>query len=419
MDCEAGIEKGERYMNNIYIWGAGSYAEYVYSMIDREDCVIQGIVDKDKNKRGMLWKNKLRIGDPAELCNAEYDYVIFSMREFDEAVSMGKKIGIPEDKMIVYWKPNNGVKIFKDKDEEIKRERNRRKIYEDRLDSAPYEWGIKSVPCIESSEKLLKKIKEDGSSLCRFGDGEFEMMRGYVRPWFQEPNEVLKMRLIEVLNSRNPAINLAIAQNYTGFEHYTEDAADGIRRYMSNGTRAAIFGFLDMERVYYDTYVTRPYIIYRNKKNADLLFPLWKKIWEGRSVILVEGKYGRIGVNNDLFDGAKQIRRIVCPAKNAWFVYDQIKNAVKDVAGEEDLICISLGPTATVLAYDLALMGYQAIDIGQIDNEYDWYRLGVRERVPIKGKMVAEACSNDCFETFKDDKYFSQIVSEISMGDSL
>lgn len=406
-------------MNRIYIWGAGDYAEHVYSMIDKKNCVVQGIVDKDEKKQGLLWNNKLRIGCPEELCSAEFDYVIFSMWKYVHAVNMGKQMGIPEDKMVIYWKPYHGVEIFKDKDEEIQKEKKKRKICENRLESAPYEWGIKAVPVIESSEKILRKMKEDRSSLCRFGDGEFEIMRGFSRPWFQTPDVTLKERLIEVLNARNSDINLAIAQNYTGFECYTENAADGIREYMSGGTRAAILEFLDMEYVYYNAYVTRPYMIYRNKENADLLFSLWKEIWEDRSVIIVEGKYGRNGINNDLFAGAKSIRRIICPAQNAWSVYDEIKNAVKNAAGKEDLICISLGPAATVMAYDLAQMGYQAVDIGQIDNEYDWYRLGVQERVPIKGKMVAEARNDDCLDSFTDDEYFAQIITKIDIEDSL
>lgn len=406
-------------MNRIYIWGAGTFAEHVYSMIDQKNCVIQGIVDQDEEKQGLLWNNKLRIGCPEELCSREFDYVIFSMLKYENAVNQGKQIGIPEDKMILYWKPYNGVEIFKDKDAEIQKEKKKRKICENRLESAPYEWGIKAVPVIESSEKILRKMKEDKSSLCRFGDGEFEIMRGFSRPWFQTPDVTLKERLIEVMNARDPDVNLAIAQNYTGFECYTENAADGIRKYMSDGTRTAILEFLDMKYVYYNAYVTRPYMIYRDKENADLLFPIWKTIWEDRSVVIVEGKYGRNGINNDLFAGAKRIRRIVCPDKNAWSVYGRIKTAVKSIVEKDDLICISLGPTATVLAYDLAQMGFQAIDIGQIDNEYDWYRLGVQERVPIKGKMVAEVRNNDCLDSFIDDGYFSQIVTKIDIEDSI
>ncbi len=403
-------------MNKIYIWGAGAYAEYVYSMVDHEHCVIEGIVDKDKGRQGMLWNHELRIGSPEELRRLEFDYVVFSMVNYGDAVSWAKEIRIPEEKMIIYW-AYHGLGILKDRDKELQKEQKKRKLYENRLESVPYEWGIKSVPIIEPPEKLLRKIIEDRSSLCRFGDGEFEMMRGCNRPWFQETDSILKERLLEVLHEKNPAVNLAIAQNYTGFERYTESAADGIREYMFGGTRDAIFRMLDMERVYYDAYVTRPYIIYRDNTNAELLFPLWKKIWEGRSVIIVEGKYGRSGINNDLFDCAKRIRRIICPAQNAWSKYSKILESVLEIVDKEDLVCISLGPTATVLAYDLATMGYQAIDIGQIDNEYDWYRLGVRKRVPIEGKMVAEARTNDDLEMFQDERYFSEIVSIIEAAE--
>lgn len=413
------IGEGDHSLNRIYIWGAGVCAEHVYAMINQERCIVQGIVDQDKNKQGKLWNDTLRIGPPEDLCSLQFDYVVFSMMKYDHAVSMCRRMGVPEDRMVIYWRPYNGAGIFKDKEQELLEEQKKRKIYENRLESAPYEWGIREVPVIGSSEKLLKKIKEERGSLCRFGDGEFEMMRGRVRPWFQMPDDTLKERLLEVLHTKDPAINLAIAQNYTGFERYTENAADGIREYMSKGTRDAIFEFLDQKRLYYDAYVTRPYIIYRDKTNAEMLFPLWKAIWEGHPVIIVEGKYGRTGIHNDLFEGAKHIRRIICPDRNAWSAYKEIKNAVGSAADKEDLICISLGPAATILAYDLAKMGFQAIDIGQLDNEYDWYRMGVQSKVPIAGKMVAEVCNNEHLDTFADDKYFSQIISVIDKGGSL
>ena len=39
----------------------------------------------------------------------------------------------------------------------------------------------------------------------------------------------------------------------------------------------------------------------------------------------------------------------------------------------DSIILIALGPTATVLAYDLSKRGYQAIDVGHIDIEYEWF----------------------------------------------
>ena len=51
---------------------------------------------------------------------------------------------------------------------------------------------------------------------------------------------------------------------------------------------------------------------------------------------------------------------------------------VQKYSPNEYLILLALGPTATVMAYNLAQKGYQAIDIGHIDIEYEWYRMGAK-----------------------------------------
>ena len=45
--------------------------------------------------------------------------------------------------------------------------------------------------------------------------------------------------------------------------------------------------------------------------------------------MLIEGYFSRNGIGNDLFNNAKSIKRILCPPKNAFFVYDKIINEVK------------------------------------------------------------------------------------------
>ena len=91
-------------------------------------------------------------------------------------------------------------------------------------------------------------------------------------------------------------INIAIAQDFTGLERYKEDVADIIREYMFEDTRSCILRLLDENRVYYDAYVSRPYIIYKDKRNADEIFPLFKDVWRDRDVVIVEWEYSRIGV---------------------------------------------------------------------------------------------------------------------------
>ena len=266
--------------------------------------------------------------------------------------------------------------------------------------------------------ELLHRILAERCSLCRYGDGEFEIMLHRERPWFQKVDNKLAERLRAVIVSKRKDIIVAVADNFGTLEKYKDNAADDIRKYMVPN-RKDITSLLDSDCVYYDAYVSRPYIIYKDQVKADEIFKLFKQIWQDREVILVEGKTARIGVGNDLFYGAKKIERIECPEKDAWDMYEDILQTVKEKARYETLICISLGPTATVLACDLAAAGYQALDIGQLDNEYEWYIRGAGNRIPIPGKMVAEVdkgrCASDTSGTGVDmeEKYRQQIVAEI------
>lgn len=47
------------------------------------------------------------------------------------------------------------------------------------------------------------------------------------------------------------------------------------------------------------------------------------------------------------------------PRKNAWDKYVEILLTVLNTAKTDDLVCVSLGPTATVLAYDIAKKAYR------------------------------------------------------------
>ena len=82
-------------------------------------------------------------------------------------------------------------------------------------------------------------------------------------------------------------------------------------------------------------------------------------------------------MGNDLFDRANSILRIVCSSHNAYKDVDTIEATIRLYA-EDRLILIMLGPTAKVLAAHLANDGYQALDIGHIDSEYEWLQMGAQ-----------------------------------------
>ena len=136
-----------------------------------------------------------------------------------------------------------------------------------------------------------------------------------------------------------------------------------------------------------------------------------KEIWKNRDVVLLEGREARIGVGNDLFDGAKSISRILfCPTRNAFNKYAQILSAF-DGVNSDALILISLGPTATVLAYDLCKRGYQAIDFGHISEEYECF---LRRETPMEQISMGRDCSMKHPSNPDDPEYKNQIIKVIT-----
>lgn len=74
---------------------------------------------------------------------------------------------------------------------------------------------------------------------------------------------------------------------------------------------------------------------------------------------------------------------------------------------------LAIGPTATVLAYDLYKLGYQAIDIGHIDIEYEWFLMKAENKVVVKNKYVAEVPKGDKVGNENSKEYLKQIICKI------
>ena len=167
-----------------------------------------------------------------------------------------------------------------------------------------------------------------------------------------------------------------------------------------------------MDRTYYDAYVTRPYASYldNNTDAPKQRFDALKKIWQGRNLVIVEGEKSRLGIGNDLFAGAKSIVRILGPAEHAFDRYEELLAETKK-QGKDKLVLVALGPTATVLAYDLAIEGYQALDIGHVDMEYEWFLAGKGRKTEVKTKYNNEVAGGDQVEDIHDAEYESQIIA--------
>ena len=264
-------------------------------------------------------------------------------------------------------------------------------------------------------EETLDLIINQKKSMARFGDGEFAIMAGETRHKFQQADQHLGQRLQEVIQCEEDGLLIAIADNYGNLDKYNSAQGWEIRSYMSEQHRQQHMRFLDLSRKYHNAYISRPYAMYAdNRTDAPYYrFQNLKKIWDSRNVIFIEGSLTRMGVGNDLFDNAAQIKRIVAPPTDAFAQYDKILNAALQYADSDTLFLIALGPTASILAYDLFHAGNQALDIGHLDLEYEWYLKGEGDRCEIKNKYNNEMDGGDVVEDIDDPQYTAQILCAI------
>ncbi len=267
----------------------------------------------------------------------------------------------------------------------------------------------KQIPQIASIEETIQKIVREGCSVSRFGDGEI-LLTNNKAIGFQKADSKLGERLKEVLQSNADGHIVCLSDTFTDIYRYNRKA----RRFWR--THFFIYGhiwdnLLIPNKQYYNTFVTRPYMDFAQKTQCGKWFHDMQAIWQNRNIIFIEGEKSRLGVGNDLFHNAKSIKRILCPPTSAFDKYDSIINeAVKQ--SKDVLFLIALGPTATVLAYDLHKKGYQAIDIGHVDIEYEWWRMNAKRKVKIQNKYVNEAVGGNIVSV-AGEEYESQIIAKI------
>lgn len=266
---------------------------------------------------------------------------------------------------------------------------------------------------IADSQTTIKTIIEDNCSIARFGDGELRLLSGLDTD-FQNANPLIVSKLQEIISQPTEGLLIGLPHVWKKLWPLKYRALEYWGTYLNHHLKDRILPYVNFSMQYYDASFTRFYIDYRTNKNARCLVPLIKNIWDDRDICFIEGEYSRLGIGNDFFDNAKSIHRILCPATNAFCFYGQIlKEANKLPKGT--LFLIALGMTATCMAYDLHNNGFQAIDIGHVDVEYEWYKMGAKDKVSLKYKYVAESKHAMPKELINDPLYNSQIIARIGI----
>ena len=299
---------------------------------------------------------------------------------------------------------NNGQRLYSSEHPERMLADLQKLINKDSLEEQLVPIQVKGI------DETLDYIIEHNSSLVRFGDGEINVLAGHSIPYQNYDEELVStMRDIIVQESREDLV-VCLPDAFTDRFRFTSWAIPFWKNHMDH--YMDFYRELCSDLWYGSTFVSRPYIDFEDKSQAKAQFEKLKSIWKNRDLLIVEGETSRSGVGNDLFDEANSIKRIVCPSHNAFSSVYEIEQEIEKHAAGCLILCM-LGPTAKVLAYHLSQKGYQVLDIGHIDSEYEWMKMGAKTKVKFAHKHTAEYNFDQDIEFIEDDTYNNQIVARI------
>lgn len=265
---------------------------------------------------------------------------------------------------------------------------------------------------VKSNQESLEYIISNHSSVVRFGDGEFDIISGIGIPYQNYDPELAKTMRQILATPSSLELLVCLPDVFDGLERYNQFCRDFWERHLTHNEE--LYRSVCTAPWYGSTFISRPYIDLEDKAPAAKTFELLKKLWDNQDILIVEGVSSKSGVGNDLFANAKSVERIICPPRNAFSKVNEIEAAIRE-HGNGKLVLLMLGPTAKVLVHRLYQEGFQLVDLGHIDSEYEWFKMGATSKIKLKNKHTAEFnYDRDEFIFDEDTTYLKQIVVNLS-----
>ena len=265
---------------------------------------------------------------------------------------------------------------------------------------------------VYDKNQTLKYILQNNSSVIRFGDGEFDIIHGE-NIIYQQYNQELAKRLTNlILNGSSKELIVCLPDVFHELNRYNTNAKKFYKQNFFWKNRIFLEEIQTHNNCYGSTFISRPYIDLKNKRGTDIYFKALKELWNNKNILIVEGKYSRSGEGNDLFKNAKTIQRIICPPHDAFSKLKIIEQSIKDNCKNKTVL-LMLGPTAKIVIDDLKYLNIQMIDLGHIDSEYEWFKMGVTTKVQIPNKHTAEVQSNQEILINTDHNFDKQVIKII------
>lgn len=207
-------------------------------------------------------------------------------------------------------------------------------------------------------QETLSKIRDEGLSFARFGDGEMLLAsKADFNLGFQENSSILRKELDKILLNLNDNLLVGMSPFWRN-EHWDKvfvEVWPHMRELVPQ-----------KPTVYGSAYVTRSAAFWNDKQE---LVDAWRSVWDGRKVVVVAGRRSRFELVPELFDNVKKVELLESEPVNAFKGIPRLVGELRE--RKDSLVLISLGAAATVLASKLAEVGVQALDVGHISNCYN------------------------------------------------
>ena len=224
----------------------------------------------------------------------------------------------------------------------------------------------------DETKDLIFSATPPLKSFCRFGDGELLLAQN--KPiGFQEADPKLAIKLQQILSDEGDTCYVGLPKWYYSYSRPKDFQSPGRRWHIltSKICREAMDKYCNRNK----TYINAGFISSVYKSGATIQFceehyKRIKSFFKGKNLVIFAGENILAKLKYNIFDEATDIKYVSAPRINAFRVFNQIVEIALKFP-KDYILCFILGPTATVLAYELSKLGYVAYDIGHMAKDYN------------------------------------------------
>lgn len=198
-----------------------------------------------------------------------------------------------------------------------------------------------------------------GISIARYGDGEFNLVRGG-NCVSQRAAPGLRDELASILNSKDNRCIVGIPR-----------LDPRSPKYANWSKCCAHYGaYLNPKKYYGSAFITRPdsapWIA------TDDYYEAIQSLWTGKRITMVYGSQRSLSKDFPALGSAAAIDVVETDYAHTYHRIDELEAAT--VLQGNKVVLLMCGPTATCLAYRLAVQGFHAIDLGHIGMWWDAHK---------------------------------------------